>query len=88
MDLIKKFTSSSLALPLAALGLLLLFNAIFVDGFFTIEMMDNGNLYGRPIDILYRASSLIILALGMTFVIATGGVDISVGGVVSISAAV
>ena len=71
MDLIKKFTSSSLALPLAALGLLLLFNAIFVDGFFTIEMMDNGNLYGRPIDILYRASSLIILALGMTFVIAT-----------------
>ena len=88
MDLIKKFTSSSLALPLAALGLLLLFNAVFVDGFFTIEMMDNGNLYGRPIDILYRASSLIILALGMTFVIATGGVDISVGGVVAISAAV
>ena len=88
MDLIKKFTSSSLALPLAALGLLLLFNAIFVDGFFTIEMMDNGNLYGRPIDILYRASSLIILALGMTFVIATGGVDISVGTVVAISAAV
>ena len=88
MDLIKKFTSSSLALPLAALGLLLLFNAIFVDGFFNIEMMDNGNLYGRPIDILYRASSLIILALGMTFVIATGGVDISVGGIVAISAAV
>lgn len=88
MDLIKKFTSSSLALPLAALGLLLLFNAIFVDGFFTIEMMDNGNLYGRPIDILYRASSLIILALGMTFVIATGGIDISVGAVVAISAAV
>ena len=88
MDLIKKFTSSSLALPLAALGLLLLFNAIFVDGFFTIEMMDNGNLYGRPIDILYRASSLIILALGMTFVIATGGVDISCGTVVAISAAV
>ena len=88
MDLIKKFTSSSLALPLAALGLLLLFNAIFVDGFFTIEMMDNGNLYGRPIYILYRASSLIILALGMTFVIATGGVDISCGTVVAISAAV
>lgn len=88
MDLIKKFTSSSLALPLAALGLLLLFNAIFVDGFFNIEMMDNGNLYGRPIDILYRASSLIILALGMTFVIATGGIDISCGTVVAISAAV
>ena len=54
---------------------------------FKIEMMENGNLYGRPIDILYRASSLIILALGMTFVIATGGIDISVGAVVAISAA-
>lgn len=87
MDVLKKFTSSSLALPLTALAILLLFNAIFVDGFFTIQMMDNGNLYGRPIDILYRASSLIILSLGMTFVIATGGVDISVGAIVAISAA-
>lgn len=87
MDMLKKFSHSSLALPLAALALLLLFNAIFVDDFFVIQVMDNGNLYGRPIDILYRASSLIILALGMTFVLATGGVDISVGAVVAISAA-
>ena len=78
-NLVKKFTKSSLALPLIALALLLLFNALFVDNFFKIEIMQNGNLYGRPIDILYRASSLIILALGMTFVIATGGIDISVG---------
>lgn len=87
MEVIKKFSSSSLALPLVALGMLLIFNAIFVDDFFSIQMMENGNLYGRPIDILYRASSLIILSLGMTFVIATGGVDISVGAVVAISAA-
>ncbi|MCR5536140.1 MAG: ABC transporter permease [Succinivibrio sp.] len=87
MDMLKKLSHSSLALPLAALALLLLFNALFVDDFFKIEVMENGNLYGRPIDILYRASSLIILALGMTFVIATGGVDISVGAVCAISAA-
>ena len=87
MDMLKKFSHSSLALPLTALAILLLFNAIFVDDFFKIQVMENGNLYGRPIDILYRASSLIILALGMTFVIATGGVDISVGAVVAISAA-
>ncbi len=86
-SLVKKFTQSSLALPLVALAVLLLFNALFVDDFFKIEVMDNGNLYGRPIDILYRASSLIILALGMTFVIATGGIDISVGAVVAISSA-
>lgn len=87
MDMLKKFTHSSLMLPLTALALLLLFNAIFVDGFFKIQVMENGNLFGRPIDILYRASSLIILALGMTFVIATAGVDISVGAVCAISAA-
>ena len=87
MDKLKQFTQSSLMLPLCASAVLLLFNAIFVDDFFTISMMENGNLYGRPIDILYRASSLIILALGMTFVIATGGIDISVGAVVAISAA-
>ncbi|MDO5351946.1 MAG: ABC transporter permease [Succinatimonas sp.] len=86
-NVLKKFTKSSLALPLIALAILLLFNAVFVEDFFKIEMMENGNLYGRPIDILYRASSLIILALGMTFVIATGGIDISVGAVVAISAA-
>ena len=83
-NVLKKFTKSSLALPLIALAILLLFNAVFVEDFFKIEMMENGNLYGRPIDILYRASSLIILALGMTFVIATGGIDISVGAVVAI----
>ena len=87
MDMLRKFSHSSLALPLLCLGALLLFNAIFVSGFFDIQVMDNGNLYGRPIDILRRCSSLIILALGMTFVIATGGVDISVGAVVAISSA-
>ena len=87
MDMLKRFSRSSLALPLAALAILLLFNAVFVDDFFKIQMMDNGNLYGRPIDILHRCSSLIIIALGMTFVIATGGVDISVGAVIAISSA-
>ncbi len=86
-SLVKKFTSSSLALPLIALSVLLLFNAFFVEDFFKIQVLENGNLYGRPVDILYRASSLIILALGMTFVIATGGIDISVGAVVAISSA-
>ena len=51
-------------------------------------MTEDGRLYGRLIDILNRSSSLIILSLGMTFVIATSGIDISVGAVVAISAAV
>ncbi len=87
MEKLKEFTSSSLFLPVVALGTLLIFNTIFVDGFLTIQLTEDGRLYGRLIDILNRSSSLIILSLGMTFVIATSGIDISVGAVVAISAA-
>jgi len=87
MNKFKKITSSSMFLPLFALGILLLFNIIFVNDFLAISM-ENGHLYGRLIDILSRSSSLIILSLGMTFVIATSGIDISVGAVVAISAAI
>ena len=87
MEKFKEFMSSSLFLPVVALGTLLIFNTIFVDGFLTIQLTEDGRLYGRLIDILNRSSSLIILSLGMTFVIATSGIDISVGAVVAISAA-
>lgn len=88
MDMLKKFSGSSLFLPVVALAVLLIFNTIFVDGFLSIQLTDDGRFYGRIIDILNRSCSLIILALGMTFVIATSGIDISVGAVVAISAAV
>ena len=88
MDAIKRFTNSSLFLPVVALVVLLLFNAFFTDGFLDISMTEDGRLYGRIIDILNRSCSLVILALGMTFVIATSGIDISVGAVIAISAAV
>jgi hypothetical protein len=54
MEQIKKLTSSSLFLPLVALAALLLFNIIFVDGFLSIQMTEDGRLYGRLIDILNR----------------------------------
>ena len=88
MDMLKRFSGSSLFLPVVALLVLLVFNTIFVDGFLSIQLTEDGRLYGRLIDILNRSCSLIILALGMTFVIATSGIDISVGAVVAISAAV
>ena len=88
MEKWKSFTSSSLFLPVVALAVLVIFNAIFVDGFFSIQITEDGRLFGRIIDILNRSSSLIILFLGMTLVIATSGIDISVGAVVAISAAV
>ena len=47
--------------------------------------MRDGHLYGSLIDILNRGAPLMLVALGMTLVIATGGIDLSVGAVVAIS---
>src|SRR5262245_24692621 len=70
--------------PLLGLGLILLFNLLFTPGFFRIEIKD-GRLYGSLVDILNRAAPVMLLALGMTLVIATGGVDLSVGAVMAVS---
>ena len=78
---------SSLVWPLAGLGLLLLFNLIFTQGFFHVEVRD-GRLYGVLIDVLNHGSKVMLLALGMALVIATGGVDLSVGAVMAIAGAV
>jgi len=72
--------------PAVALALIMLFNAFFTPGFFRLGIID-GHLYGNLIDILNRGSALMLLGLGMTMVIATGGVDLSVGAVVAISGA-
>jgi len=69
--------------PVCALLVLLLLDAWLVPGFFRIEVKD-GHLYGAVIDILNRAAPLMLAALGMTLVIATRGIDISVGAVVAL----
>lgn len=73
--------------PLAALIGLLLFNAITSPEFFAIQIRD-GRLFGSLIDILNRGAPVLLLSLGMTLVIATGGVDLSVGAVMAIAGAV
>ena len=76
-----------LAWPLITLALLLIVNTAFNSSFLQIEWRD-GHLYGSLIDILNRAAPLVLVSLGMTMVIATRGIDISVGAVVAIAAAV
>ncbi len=44
-----------------------------------IRWCSDGRLFGSPIDILNRAAPVALLAIGMTLVIATGGIDLSVG---------
>ncbi|SDM29778.1 ABC transporter permease [Nonomuraea jiangxiensis] len=71
--------------PAVVLALLLLVN-VFTPNFFSIQVRD-GHLYGTLIDILRFGAPLILVSLGMTLVIATGGIDLSVGSVVAISGA-
>lgn len=73
--------------PLTVLGALLIFNLIYSPDFFSIKMK-GGHLYGSLIDILNFGSPLIIVAIGMTLVIATSGIDLSVGSTVAISGAI
>jgi galactofuranose transport system permease protein len=87
MRIFQTATWRKLQWPLLALGLVLLYNFIFTNDFFELTVRD-GRLYGSVVDIFNRASPVILLALGMTLVIATGGVDLSVGAVMAIAGAV
>ncbi|RQP25510.1 ABC transporter permease [Piscinibacter terrae] len=73
--------------PLVTLALLLIINAAFNASFLHLEWRD-GHLYGSLVDILKSSAPLMLVSLGMTLVIATRGIDISVGAVVAISAAI
>lgn len=72
--------------PLVVLAVLLIVNVFFTPSFLSIQLRD-GHLYGSLIDILRFGAPLILVSLGMTLVIATGGIDLSVGSVVAISGA-
>ena len=85
---LKKITSARLFLPIVCLIAVLLINVIKTPDFFNITIR-NGVLYGYVIDVINRASELVILAVGMTLVTAaSGGQDISVGAVMAVAAAV
>ncbi|MBI1368472.1 MAG: ABC transporter permease [Planctomycetes bacterium] len=70
--------------PIAALGVLLVFNALVNPAFFHIEIID-GRLTGSLVDVLDRAAPVLLVSMGMTLVIATGGVDLSVGAVMAMA---
>jgi galactofuranose transport system permease protein len=71
--------------PAAILVVLLVINAFTSNQFITVR---DGHLFGTLIDILRGSAPLLLVALGMTLVIATGGIDLSVGSVMAISGAV
>jgi len=87
MHVLKKLTSSAMFPSLLMLAAILLFNVIVQPDFLSVEFRD-GRFFGGIVMILNRAVPVMILAMGMTLVIATGGVDLSVGSVLAVSAAV
>ncbi|KIH99973.1 sugar ABC transporter permease [Streptomonospora alba] len=72
--------------PLLVLAGLLAANLAVTPGFFEISVKD-GRLYGSLVDILHFGTPLLLISLGMTLVIALRGIDLSVGAVVAVSAA-
>lgn len=83
----KKITGMRLFMPIVCLLAVLLVNVITTPGFFKISL-NNGVLYGYIVDVVNRASELVILAIGMTLVTAaSGGQDISVGAIMAVAAA-
>jgi simple sugar transport system permease protein len=76
-----------LAWPLIALALLIAADQIARPGFLSIRIQD-GHLYGNIIDILRNAAPVALIGLGMTLVIASRGIDLSVGAVVAIAGAI
>ncbi|MFB9950974.1 ABC transporter permease [Rhizobium puerariae] len=76
-----------LAPQLIALAVILALITAIAPGFLTISIQ-NGRLYGSLIDILVRAAPVALLTIGMTLVIATRGIDLSIGAVIAICGAV
>ena len=78
----------NLLLPLSILALLIIINLIKGADYFSMSII-NGALYGNIPNILFGASELVILSIGMTLVTASsGGQDISVGVAATITSAV
>ncbi|WP_438009386.1 ABC transporter permease [Sorangium sp. So ce321] len=75
------------AWPLLGLLALLVFNFILSRNFFSIVERD-GAYYGTPINLLNQGSEVMLLAIGLTLVVAVRGIDLSVGSVMALSGAI
>jgi ribose/xylose/arabinose/galactoside ABC-type transport system permease subunit len=78
--------------PLLTLFLILLVDSLISNNFFNIRVVVDpkagDHFYGNLVDILKNAAPILLLAAGMSLVIATRGIDLSVGAVMAICGAV
>lgn len=82
-----RLTRHRLFWPVLSLVALIAVNTAVRPSFIEISVRD-GELYGALIDILRNSTPLMLVALGMTLVIATRGIDLSVGAVMAVTGAV
>lgn len=82
MEMLKRLAPQLIALA-ALIGVV----TVLYPGFLSVQMND-GRLVGPVIDVLKRSAPVALLAVGMTLVIATRGIDLSVGTIMAICGAV
>lgn len=70
-----------------ALIVILAVDRVVSPQFFELRLQD-GRLFGSLIDVLNRGTPVALLSLGMVLVIATRGIDLSVGAIMAISGAI
>src|SRR5258707_9336544 len=70
-----------------ALIVILAVDRVVSPQFFDLRLQD-GRLFGSLIDVLNRGAPVALLSLGMVLVIATRGIDLSVGAVMAIAGAI
>jgi simple sugar transport system permease protein len=83
---LKAIFSHRLVWPLLVLLALLIATRLQSPNFFSIRVV-RGNLFGSLVNIARNTAPTMLVGLGMTLVIATRGVDLSVGAVAAISGA-
>ncbi len=76
-----------LVFVLLGLGAVLLLNLVISPEFFQVSIHSDGKIRGNLINILNNGARVCILAVGMTLVYATGGIDLSVGSVMATAGA-
>ncbi|KAA9009458.1 ABC transporter permease [Histidinibacterium aquaticum] len=75
-----------IAPQLLTLAALIALVSVFFPGFLAVELSE-GRFVGSAVDVLKRGAPVALLAVGMTLVIATRGIDLSVGAVMAICGA-
>ncbi len=72
---------------LLAFAAVLLADRLASPQFLAVHLQD-GRLFGSLVDVFNRGAPVALLSLGMVLVVATGGIDLSVGAVMAIAGAV